>query len=767
MRLSLSMLGLAAQVPFQQPAQPSPSSSEMSSGTSASISPVPPPDFSFKEGADMFTPKDLVELVRPGTATVNEAGDLVLIPVSKFTFEEKKDNKSIVIAPVDSAVQPLQIPLANGGTAFWLDSRTVGHVVSPGEGKNQELYAISVKFETESSILSTPIPPILIGEFPTSTSANFQYSPKSGVLIFSDYVYGDGQLETVKAQDEAWENRGNTALVYDNTYERHWDRWTGPKQSSLFTVSLYSSPGNEWLMGRTFLNILNGTGHHVPVEPFGGTEDFDLGPTHVVYTTIDPALSEAWHTKQNIYIVPISGAEKPRELTSGKQGATHSPVWSKQGDKVAWLELDKDGYEADRSKLVVYDLKKDVRFTITQHWDRSPSSIVFSNSGKSIICTAGDMAKIKVFILPVPPTPSESTTHPSLASQYTKDPVPLTDSGSAGGIQVAGDGKLIFTRSSLTGPNDVWAIKKNLDKLEDALHLPNTTTAGIAKGEQITRFTAEALEGKALHPGTEFYFEGAEGKTVQGWILSPPEFRKGVDEKKWPVVMMIHGGPQGAWEDEWSTRWNPNVFASQGYVVIAMNPTGSTSFGQNFVDAITEDWGGKPFVDMQKGYKYVLEHYPEIDPDRAVAAGASWGGYAINWIQGHPEYGFGFKALVCHDGVFDSIYNGYSTDELFFFNHDWGSAPYEPRARELAAKFSPVNFVHKWSTPQLTIHGSKDYRLPETDGIGAFHALQQRGVPSRLVIFPDENHWVMNHGNSLKWHYEIFRWFDKYVGKKD
>ncbi|EPQ54580.1 alpha/beta-hydrolase [Gloeophyllum trabeum ATCC 11539] len=761
MRFPLSLLGFA-QVPLEQP-QPA--------GEMSIVSPVPPPDFSFKEGVDVFSPKDLVELARPGTAAANDAGDLVLVPVSKFSLEEKKNNKTIVIASVDSTVQPLEIPLARGGTAFWLDSRTVGHVFSPEEGKPQELYAISVKFEAESNILSTPDPPAPVGEFPTSTSANFQYSSDSGILVFSDEVYADGQLETVKAQDEAWENRGNTALVYDSTYERHWDHWIGPKKSSLFSVSLYLAPGNKWIMGRTFLNILKDTGHHVPVEPFGGTDDFDIGPDRIIYTTKAPDLPEAWHTKQNVYIVAVSGAEKPRELTSGKQGATHSPVWSKQGNKVAWLEQDKDGYESDRSKVVVYDLEKDVRFTITQHWDRSPDSIVFSKSGKSIIATAGDRAKIKVFILPVPPTPSASSEHPALGRQYTKDPVPLIESGSSGGLQIVGEGRVIFTRSCMTSPNDVWVVKKNLDKLEDMLHEDANATRSelqsVVQAEQITRFTGDALSGKTLHPGSEFYFEGAEGKQVQGWLLTPPGFQKGVDNKKWPVVMLIHGGPQGAWEDQWSTRWNPNVFANQGYVVVAMNPTGSTTFGQEFTDAITEDWGGKPFVDMQKGWKYVLEHFPEIDSNRAVAAGASWGGYAINWIQGHPEYGFGFKALFCHDGVFDSIYNGYSTDELFFFNHDWGSAPYESKARELAEKFSPVNFVHKWSTPQLTVHGSKDYRLPETDGIGAFHALQGRGIPSRLVIFPDENHWVLNHGNSLKWHYEVFRWFDKYVGRKD
>ncbi|KAG9094444.1 hypothetical protein FRC07_011302, partial [Ceratobasidium sp. 392] len=240
------------------------------------------------------------------------------------------------------------------------------------------------------------------------------------------------------------------------------------------------------------------------------------------------------------------------------------------------------------------------------------------------------------------------------------------------------------------------------------------------------------------------------------WIVRPPgaDAESVKEGKKWPAVLLIHGGPQGAWEDSWSTRWNPQVFAQQGYFVVAINPTGSTTFGQEFTDAIAGDWGGKPFEDLRKGWKYVLDNYKEIDPERAVAAGASWGGYAINWIQGHPEFGFNFKALVCHDGVFDTVYNGFATDELYFFNHDFGGPPWDARSRKTAEKFNPANFVSRWSTPQLIIHGSKDYRLAETEGLGAFNALQSRGVPSRIVIFPDENHWVLRPGNSLKWHYE-------------
>lgn len=742
-RFPLTVLGLAAQVPLEQPANVSHSAMVFTN------------DFSFKADAGIFTPKELVELTRPGTGLANAPGDLVLVPVSKYSLEEKKNHKSIFIAPVESSVQPLQVPLTNGGEAFWLDARTIAHAVEEGEDKDKStsIYALSVKFETESSsTLSVPDSPVLIGKFPTSTATNFKYSVNAGTLVFSDLVHADGDLTAVKKNDEAWENRGDTAFVYDDTYERHWDAWVGPKRSSLFAVKLWQSPDKKWSLGQNFINILNGTDHYCPVEPFGGTDDFDVSETQVVYTAKDPALPAAWHTKQNVYIVDISGENKPTELTSGVHGATRSPVFSVQGDKAAWLQLDKDGAEADRAKIVIYDLKKNIKYTLTQHWDRSPDSLAFSPDGKALYFTAGDLARIKIFVLPLPSTPESSTADPDFPPEY-QNPVELTSSGAAAGIQPLPNGRLVFTRSSLTTPNDVYVLRGL-----DSLSKPQV--------DQLTRFSADALEGKSLDAGEDFWFEGAEGNQVQGWIVKPPGFKKG-EVKKWPVVMLIHGGPQGAWEDQWSTRWNPNIFAQQGYVTIAMNPTGSTTFGQDFTDAISENWGGRPFEDMQKGWKHVLKTYPEIDPDRAVAAGASWGGYAINWIQGHPEFGFGFKALVCHDGVFSAMYSGYATDELFFFNQEWGGRPWESKAKAVLEKYDPTNFVHKWSTPMLVIHGSKDYRLPETDGIGAFHALQERGIPSRLVIFPDENHWVMNHQNSIKWHYEVFRWFDKHLNEKE
>jgi dipeptidyl aminopeptidase/acylaminoacyl peptidase len=716
-------------------------------------------EFAFKEGPDLFSPQDLVELARPGTGVANLAGDLVLVPVSKYSFADKKNHKFIYLAPLEPTVRPLEISLAKGGTSFWINSRTVAQAVENEDEKTMELYALSINFEkggSSAGTLTTPDPPVLIGKLPTSSASNFRYSANH--LVFSDYVYPDGNISAIKEGDKAYEDRGNTALVYDSTYVRHWDTWVGPKRSSIFTVELVQDADNKWSLGSEFVNVLKGTSHSTPVEPFGGSDDFDVSDKRIVYTSKDPLLPEAMHTKQNIYIADLEGSEGPKELTSGSQGATHNPVLNSRGDKVAWLELDKDGAEADRAKIVIYDLERDVRFTLTQEWDRSPDSLAFSKEGEFLYFTAGDEAKVKVFVIPVPPTPEQSTTHPVLPHKYR--PSMLTDSRAASGIQTLANGDLIFTQSSFTSPNDIFVIH-GLAQLEDSVDRENGPFKGQV--EQITHFTQEALEGKNLSEAEEFWFKGAENKDVHGWVLKPKGWKAG-EKKKWPILLLIHGGPQGAWEDQWSTRWNPNIFAQQGYFTVAINPTGSSTFGQEFIDAITEDWGGKPFEDLQKGWKYVLNAYPEIDGERAFAAGASWGGYAINWIQGHPEYGFGFKALVCHDGVFDSNYNGYSTDELFFFNHDWGGRPWENKSKTLSDKYSPVNYVHKWSTPQLLIHGSKDYRLPETEGIGAFHALQQRGIRSRLVIFPDENHWVLNHGNSLKWHYEVLRWFDEFVG---
>jgi len=709
-------------------------------------------DFNFIEGNNVFSPRDLVQLPRPGNGIINPGNDLAIVPVS--VFEGSENQKLLSITSLNSSISPIQLHLAKGGEAFWLDERTVGYVVSEKDQAPQ-LFAYSVDYSTES--LSAPHPPVLVGSFPEASVSNFVYSSSSNLLVFSADVYPDGDLHTVKEHDEAWENRGSSALVYEDTYVRHWDTYKLPKDSALFSVELKKSDdGKSWILSDTYYSPLKDTGHHSPVAPFGGTDDFDTSDTHIVYTAKDPALSPGFHTRQNVYIVPLKGDEKPIELTTGTQGATHGPIFSKQGDKVAWLELKKDTAEADRARIVIYDLEKKTRFYVAEKWDLSPSSIIFSPDGKHLYLTVGERARVKIFALRVPATPKKSTSHISIDAH----PIPLTHSHNVADIQTAGEGSILFTQNSFTSPNNLFL----LSGLDDPQLFE--TAGKHVKVTRVTRFGELELSGKELDPGHEFWFKGSEDKHVQGWILKPPGYKE-EDKKKWPVALLVHGGPQSAWEDSWSTRWNPNIFAQQGYFVIAINPTGSTTFGQDFTDAISEHWGSRPFVDLRKGYKHVLDHYPQIDPERAVAAGASWGGYAMNWIQSHPEWKeFNFKALFCHDGVFDTLYNGFATDEIFFFQQEFGGQAYSKKGYETAERFNPARLTDKWKTPMLIVHGGKDYRLPDTEGISAFHAMKVRGVPARLVLFPDENHWVLNHKNSLKWHWEVFRWFNIYVGKK-
>ncbi|KAJ7695681.1 Alpha/Beta hydrolase protein [Mycena rosella] len=740
MRFPFSLLSLSAAQTILQPR-----------GTQTSLRAASNLQYALKEASDVFSPKDLVELERPGTGVANDEGDLVLVPYSKYSFDEKKNNKYISIAPLEAATEPIEIALANGGEAFWLDRRTIGHAVK-GDS-NLDLYALNINFGGNFTGVSSD-PPTLIGSFPTTTASKFQYS-SSGSLVFVDLVYADGNLSATKEQDEAWNNRGTTALVYDDANVRFWDTWGGPKTASLFRVELAYSSDRAWKMGTTFDNLLKGTGH--------SSDDFHLVGGDVLYTSGDPELPQSLHGRRNVYLVSVADPGNPVQLTTGKQGRTGSPKLNSNASKAAWIQMDEDIGGPSTERIILFDLITKVRFTLGHKWDRSPESLVFSLDGDVLYLTAEEHARIKIFALPIPPTPVASTARPSLHPRFHV-PVALTHTGAASGLQPLPNSCLLFSSSSFTSPNDVYLIR-GLSNFESNLKSSRPSSKFKGKIDQITRLTADTLKGKDLDQGEEFWFKGALNKDVQGWLFKPKGWTKH-DKKKWPVAMIIHGGPQSAWADQWSTRWNPNVFSQQGYFAIFINPTGSTGFGAEFTEAITEDWGGKPFVDMLAGYGHVLESYPQIDPDRAVAAGASWGGYAINWIQGHPEYNFNFKALVCHDGVFDSSYSSYTSDVPFLFNLGFGGVPWGKKGKALSKKFSPSNFVDRWSTPQLTIHGSKDYRLPETESLAPFHALQQLGVPSRLIIFPDENHWVLGHENSLKWHYEVFKWFDEFVGDR-
>jgi dipeptidyl aminopeptidase/acylaminoacyl peptidase len=309
------------------------------------------------------------------------------------------------------------------------------------------------------------------------------------------------------------------------------------------------------------------------------------------------------------------------------------------------------------------------------------------------------------------------------------------------GVALAGGGKrLVFGRDSLTQPVEIWSAA--LDGSDP---------------RQLTHFTDARMQLCRMSAPDEFHFAGHKGEKVQAWLLKPVGF---VDGKKYPVAFIIHGGPQGAIEDHFHYRWNPQAFAGAGYAVIAINFHGSTGFGQAFTDSISGDWGGKPFEDLMLGLDDALARYPWLDGERVGALGASYGGWMINWINGHTNR---FKCLVNHDGGFDEFSNYFTTEELWFPEWEFKGVPWEKP--ELYEKFSPSRHIVQWQTPTLVIHGALDYRLVDVEGIATFTALQRKGIPSQLLYFPDENHWVLKPRNSIVWHETILEWLERWLKK--
>ncbi|GAA5982493.1 hypothetical protein JCM11641_006133 [Rhodosporidiobolus odoratus] len=688
-------------------------------------------------------------------------------------------------------------------------------------GEGTEVWAKEVDSGGEYRVGKLPVP---------ISDLSLHLSTTSAILAFSATVYSDGSIWTVSRQAEEAASRaaGSDAKVYDGLFVRHWDEWapTEGERKQVHFVRLERAPSDAaadgegesdsdasleefeivekevdqegkvggWRMTMEVredeagvlsqqpkvVSPLAGTSLECPVGPFGGASDYSLSSTHLLFHSKDPNLNPAYHTRHQVYLVPLtprsSSDAKPRQLTLGTQGATSSPTLSPDGKRAAWLEMREDGYEADRNRVMVYEIETGKRWGATETWDRSPGGVVWSEDGLGLLLTTEEEGHVKLCYLEVP-----------VEGKGDIDPIKLTHDHAVTGVSVVpssasstaaaastkkGSSTLLVTQSSLRSPNQLSLLTFTLPTSSSSSQPPKVSLTPLAS------LTHHLLSPLSLHAGEEFWFAGDKGQAVHGWITFPPELaeerrktqerdegeggvgQEGSSKRKWPLAFLCHGGPQSAWEDAWSTRWNPNVFASHGYITVAINRTGSTGFGQDFCDKIKGDWGGAPFRDLVAGLQFVTDAYPEIDPERTACLGASYGGYMVNWIQGHNQQ-MGFKCLVCHDGVFSPAQTWNATEELYFPEREFGGLPWE--VPEKYQQWSPQNHIKKWQTPQLVIHGSKDYRLVEGEGLGVFNTLQRLNIPSRLLIFPSENHWVLNPRNSNRWHEEVFRWLDEWT----
>ncbi|KAI9710223.1 MAG: hypothetical protein M1828_002186 [Chrysothrix sp. TS-e1954] len=738
-----------------------------------------------------FTPETLLSTPRRDTGAPNHDASKILYSVTSYSFQKHEQSSELRLLDAKTNESKLVTDDKEASNPTWLgrdESDNGLAVVLRGteKGKTQVLIGEPQRW-SDSHYLAGTIPSKVsdlkitkLGEgyygFAVSTTAN-----------------PDGSLYNAVEQPK----RHTTARLYNSLYVRHWDKYLDKTTQSIVYGAFLrrdTERGTSYLQkhgepakkteedadacaedspqasssdksakktvnevaGPYFMththNPLKGTGLESPIPHGGGMDHFDISKTGLTFVAKEPSLNPALHTKCNIYYAPISDflefSPEIQTVNMGQiAGAMSSPVFSNNGSQIAFLAQQEDGYESDKNQLFVM---RDVsRPSLITHllssadgkgsWNRSPDSIQWSSDDKALYLTADNKGQKDLFFLPADAT---DVKEPTLATFQTE---------SIAGFKPLRDGRLYLAMTSLVESSNYTILERNADggHSQDQRSISSMTCAGESLGLSFSQVGSIWVPGAGANPETK--------DKIHCWVVRPSDFNP---RKRYPVAFLVHGGPQGAWDNGWSTRWNPAVFAEQGYVVVAPNPTGSTGYGQSFTDAIQDQWGGLPYQDLVHVYNYLASEVKYVDMDRAVALGASYGGYMMNWMQGH-DLGRKFKALVCHDGVFSTQY-ALSTDELYFNHHDFDGEWSTHKDKWL--KWDPMQYTQNWKTPELIIHNDLDYRLAVTDGLAAFNILQTQGVESQLLNFPDENHFVLNPENSLKWHQTVINWMNKHVG---
>jgi dipeptidyl aminopeptidase/acylaminoacyl peptidase len=549
---------------------------------------------------------------------------------------------------------------------------------------------------------------------------SFRVAPNSLRLAATLDVFADcADLKCTAERLEQTAESKSTGRVYDRIFARHWDTWSDGRVSQLFVLKLENGGAVDPVSLTATLDA------DVPSKPFGDAGEYTFSPdsSRLVFSARVKGKSEPWSTNFDLYEVAVDGGEL-RNLTADNPAWDTQPVFSADGSMLAWRAMTRPGFEADRFHIVVADQKTGERRALTQGWDRSVDRIEFSRDGRTIYASTYHFGQLPLWAVDVKSGKPTMLTGPGHVDSFT-----------------VGEKEIVYALNSLKSPAELYALTIKNGELRE---LPRMNTALLAQ--------------TSLGEPEQYTFAGANDETVYGYVMKPANFDP---KRRYPVAFIIHGGPQSSYANAWSVRWNPQTYAGAGYATVFIDFHGSLGYGQAFTDSISTDWGGKPLEDLRKGWAAALDKYPWLDGSRACALGASFGGYMVNWIAGNwPEP---FKCLVNHAGIFDQRAMGYSTEELWFTEWDNGGTPYEhPENYE---KHNPVNHVAAWSKPMLVLHGANDYRVPYAQGISAFTALQRRGIPSRLVFFPNENHWVLKPANSIQWHREVERWLAQWLGE--
>ncbi|MDQ1639638.1 MAG: hypothetical protein QOF62_2977 [Pyrinomonadaceae bacterium] len=541
------------------------------------------------------------------------------------------------------------------------------------------------------------------------------WSPDGNWMAFVSDVYPDCTSdECNRVRDEAAEKSKVKAHVTDRLLFRHWVEWRDRKRTHVFVVASKGGVARDLTPGD----------FDSPPYAVAGDVDYGFSPDSKELAYLrNPDKIEAISTNSDVYIVPTAGGPA-RNITVSNKGYDDTPVYTPDGKYIIYRSQATAGFEADRWRLMAYNRSAGTSVELLRGFDQGVDEVALSPDGNTIYFTAGDRGYENVYKVPVTGGAQQKVAGNLFASN----------------LAVAPDNTFVFVSSSMSGPAEIFR---------------GNAGSVIA----LTHVNKELMAQAKLRPAEEVEWTGALGKKIQGFVIKPVDFDP---NKKYPLIVIIHGGPQSAFNNNWGYRWNPQIFANAGYVVFQPNPRGSTGYGQQFTNEISGDWGGKPYVDIMNGVADVLRRNSFIDRTRIGAAGASYGGYMVDWILGHNnDPRFRFKTLVSHAGVYNltSMYG--ATEELWFPEWEFKGTPWSNPA--MYARWSPNMFVRNFKTPTLVTAGELDFRVPYTQSLELYTALQRSGVESKLILFPDEGHWILKPQNSAFWYHNVLEWFDKHL----